>query len=186
MVRKVLQKWRPANSAIAIHNMDKETRQLIGPPILPIFASPGLAEAILAANFSHSLATGENEIILLVEDEAFVRTVTSEVLESAGYRVRLAASAAEALERLGEQMPGSEFVDLLLADVVLPGKSGYELSQEFAALCPAGKILLMTGYAEHLAWCHQFVNERLYLAKPFSADTLLRQVRAALDRNSFS
>ena|SRR5271166_6785278 len=166
--------------------MDNETLQVSGPEILPIIASPGLAEAILAANFSDSIATGETETILLVEDEAFVRAVTSEVLQSAGYVVKLAASAAEALEKLEKQTPGSEFVDLLLADVVLPGKSGYELSQEFAALCPMGKILLMTGYAEHLAWCGQFVTDQAYLAKPFSAETLLRKVRAALDLNSFA
>jgi DNA-binding response OmpR family regulator len=80
----------------------------------------------------------------------------------------------------------SEFVDLLLADVVLPGKNGYELSNEFVAMCPGGKILLMTGCAEQLARCDRCTWDRACLAKPFSAETLLRKVRAALDRNSFA
>lgn len=164
--------------------MVNETIGVSGSIVLPSVASAALVEAILGATFSESTATGET--ILLVEDEAFVRVVTAEVLESAGYRVTLAATAAEAWKSLEMQGRDSEFVDLLLADVLLPGKSGYELSKEFVAMCPGGKILLMTGCAEHLACCNRFACDRADLAKPFSAEMLLRKVRAALDLSSFA
>ncbi len=164
----------------------EETTQVSGGEVVPAIASAELAEAILGADFSSSSASGSSESILLVEDEAFVRTVTAEVLQSAGYRVTLAATAAEALQSLELQQQESEFVDLLLVDVVLPGKSGYEISAVFAALCPGGKILLMTGYAEHLACCDRFTADQAYLAKPFTAETLLRKVREALHRNSLA
>ncbi|MGA2413312.1 MAG: response regulator [Candidatus Sulfotelmatobacter sp.] len=161
--------------------MDREeTTRVSEAEIVPAIASAELAEAILGTEFSSSVAAGGSESILLVEDEAFVRTVTAEVLQSAGYRVTLAATAAEALRSLEMQQQDSEFVDLLLVDVVLPGKSGYEISTVFAALCPGGKILLMTGHAEHLASCDRFTADQAYLAKPFTAETLLRKVRAAL------
>lgn len=117
------------------------------------------------------------ETILLVEDEAFVREVAAEVLQSAGYRMLLAANADEAFEAYGK-CGGA--VHLLLADIVLPGMSGRELAARFAGLSPKAQILLMSGHAE------QSVRERCdqcesYLAKPFTMLTLLRRVRDALD-----
>ena len=61
---------------------------------------------------------GGREIILFVEDEGFVREVTSQVLRSAGYRVLTATNAAEALHLYDQR---SNEVGLLLTDVVLPG-----------------------------------------------------------------
>jgi CheY-like chemotaxis protein len=81
---------------------------------------------------------GEPETILLVEDEAFVRKATAEVLESAGYGLLVAGSAAEALEICRQ---GCRPVDLLLADVVMPGMSGRELALEFKISCPRARVL---------------------------------------------
>src|SRR5271168_4451609 len=141
---------------MAQEKMANETIEVSGSEILVDVAAAGLAEAILGADLSGSLAAGGTEAILLVEDESFVRLVTAEVLESAGYRVTLAATAAEAWKNLEMRWQDSEFVDLLLTDVLLPGKSGYELSKEFVAMCPGGKSLLMTGCAENLACCDRF------------------------------
>lgn len=142
-------------------------------------ASVAAADAIIHAPFSEEGQAGGAETILLVEDEEFVRKVTSEVLESAGYRLVSARCAAEALEA---QRTCPESVDLLLADLVLPGTSGRQLAHEFAGLCPQARILLMSGYAEQLALCGLSAHGRECLAKPFSSRTLLRRVRQALDK----
>ena len=121
------------------------------------------------------------ETILLVEDEAFVRKATAEVLESAGYRLVTARSAAEALEAYRSSFRP---VDLLLTDVILPGMSGRDLAAEFESLCPRARILLMSGQAEQLAGDVELSpNARKCLAKPFSIHTLLRKVREVLDTN---
>ena len=73
---------------------------------------------------------GGAETILFVEDEAFVRDVTCEVLQSAGYRVLTAKNAAEAM-RLYEQNSGE--VELLLSDVVLPGRDWVVVGVQAAA-----------------------------------------------------
>jgi two-component system cell cycle sensor histidine kinase/response regulator CckA len=117
-----------------------------------------------------------SETILLVEDEAFVRKVTAEVLASAGYKLVIAGSAAEAAAAYCR----SEAVDLLLADVVMPGRSGRELATEFTRLYPRGRVLLMSGYAEQLALSESSPAGKQYLAKPFTVPTLLRRVREAL------
>jgi two-component system cell cycle sensor histidine kinase/response regulator CckA len=141
-------------------------------------ASVAAAEAIIRVPFSEEGQAGGAETILLVEDEEFVRKVTGEVLESAGYRLVSARCAGEAFEA---QRRCPEPIDLLLADVVLPGKSGHQLAYEFGGLCPNARILLMSGYAEQLALGSLSAHGREHLVKPFSSRTLLRRVRKALD-----
>ena len=145
----------------------------------PDIASVAAADAMIRAPFSVEGQAGGAETILLVEDEEFVRKVTGEVLESAGYRLVSARCATEALEA---QRTCPEPVDLLLADLVLPGTSGHQLAHEFAGLCPHARILLMSGYAEQLALGGLSAHGRECMAKPFSTRTLLRRVRQALDK----
>ncbi|MGO8795943.1 MAG: response regulator [Candidatus Sulfotelmatobacter sp.] len=118
-----------------------------------------------------------SETILLVEDEAFVREVAAEILQSAGYRLLVASDATSALELY---RTCCEPIDLLLTDIILPGMSGRELAQKFESLCPRSRALLMSGHEE------QFVGERFRqaearLSKPFTMFTLLRKVREVLD-----
>jgi CheY-like chemotaxis protein len=141
-----------------------------------------IGEAMMGAAFVETVLWGGPETILLVEDEAFVRKVTAEVLESAGYKLVIAKSATEALEAYRSC---SQPVDLLLADVVMPGMSGRELAFEFERLHPRARVLLMSGYAEQLALCESSPYRKLYMAKPFSIRLLLKRVREVLDTNPF-
>jgi two-component system cell cycle sensor histidine kinase/response regulator CckA len=134
-------------------------------------------QRVIGPAFAAAGQWGGHETILLVEDEAFVRQVTAEVLESAGYGLVITRNAAEALEASRKWGP----VDLLLADVVMPGMSGRALATEFASLYPRARVLLMSGYAEQLALCELSPYSKKYLPKPFSRHTLLRSVRDALD-----
>jgi two-component system, cell cycle sensor histidine kinase and response regulator CckA len=114
------------------------------------------------------------ETILLVEDEAFVREVTSEVLRSAGYTVVAARSACEAIAAYGEQRGE---VELLLTDVILPGETGRVLAGMLRRNNPKLKVLLVTGYAEQM----RLGESEGCLAKPYTSGALLRRVRQALD-----
>ncbi|MFQ3610026.1 MAG: ATP-binding protein [Fimbriimonadales bacterium] len=80
--------------------------------------------------------------VLLVEDEPAVRESLATALSMMGYTVLSASHAEQALEMPLEQ------VEVLLTDVVLPGKSGYELASQLAERFPDLKCLFMTGYAE--------------------------------------
>jgi len=116
------------------------------------------------------------ETILLVEDEAFVREVTCEVLRSAGYRVLTAANAREAGCIYDARR---REVELLLADVLLPGETGHALAGRLRREDPGLKVLLVTGYAEHMVLREAMPEE--FLAKPFSTEVLLGRVRQLLD-----
>lgn len=113
-------------------------------------------------------------VILLVEDQDFVREVTSQVLRSAGFVVLKAQNAAEA-SRLFHQHRGQ--IQLLLTDLVMPGKSGRELAHELKALSPDLKTVLTSGYPEAPG---SGDDGFCYLPKPFSMASLLQNIRQVL------
>jgi PAS domain S-box-containing protein len=118
------------------------------------------------------------EVILVVEDEPAVRALASAVLGSLGYAVLTAGDCAEALKHLRQ----NGRIDLLLTDVVLPGRSGRELAEETATLQPQIRVLYMSGYTEDVSLRHGIWSGRVpFLAKPFSAAVLASKVREVLD-----
>jgi len=125
-------------------------------------------------------STGTGETILLVEDEAIVREPARRMLERSGYRVLAAANADDALA-ISDDHDGP--IHLLLTDVVMPGRSGKELSIEVATTRPSICVLFMSGYSQDVI-VHQGVLEAgvNLIDKPFSADGLLHKVRDVLDQ----
>jgi PAS domain S-box-containing protein len=120
-----------------------------------------------------------DETILLVEDDAAVRQVTRAMLASAGYQVLEARDAGEGLRLAGEH---AGRIDLLLSDVVLPGKNGPTLLEELRQLRPDLRHLFVSGYAEDVIAKHGVVRAGVrLLEKPFGPGVLARAVRAALD-----
>ncbi|MGA9977625.1 MAG: response regulator [Candidatus Sulfotelmatobacter sp.] len=115
------------------------------------------------------------ETILLVEDEEFVRKVTYEVLRSAGYGVVTAENAEEALLQRSRLTQ----VDLLLTDIILPGRSGRALAGDLRSGEPNLSVLFITGYPLQLA--EMEAATEACLPKPFSAAALLRKVRQMLN-----
>lgn len=111
-----------------------------------------------------------------------MRKATAEALESGGYRVLTAESAISALQARCE-FP--DHVDLLLADVVMPGTSGYELAREFRFLYPEIRSLLMSGYAEQPTQSELPAYREEYTAKPFSIPTLMKRGSEVLDGKPF-
>lgn len=122
--------------------------------------------------------SGARGTILVVEDAAFVRDVTCEILEYAGYRVLKARDAMEA-KALFDQ--NQAVVQLLLADVVLPGESGRDLAAELRTALPTIRVILISGYPT-IPMTHSGVvaDGVFYLPKPFSAESLLRKIRKVL------
>ena len=114
--------------------------------------------------------------VLLVEDESGVREVVSIFLQSAGYVVFEAGSAAEA-ERLCREIG---HIDLLLSDVVMPDANGPELAIRLARMVPGMKTMLISGYPADALSQAGVDADAVYLPKPFSRAVLLRRVREAL------
>jgi CheY-like chemotaxis protein len=125
-----------------------------------------------------------SETILVVEDQEEVRKLTRRMLEARGYHVLVAASGDEALG-VGaelEALPHAQRIDLLLTDVVMPGRSGREVALLLAPAHPKMKVLYMSGYTDESIVHHGVLESGIaLLEKPFSAEGLARKVREVLD-----
>ena len=118
------------------------------------------------------------ETILLVEDEAGVRGLAKRVLTQRGYRVLEAADGAIAL-RLAAGHVGE--IDLVLTDVEMPNLGGRGMMEELKELSPDMRVLFMSGYPKAEVFPDAARARRTpYLQKPFTAETLCDEVRAAL------
>ncbi len=119
-----------------------------------------------------------SETILVVEDDEPLRTLTSALLESTGYKVLEAANGETAMS-LVRSFEGS--IDLLLTDLLMPAMSGVELSACLRELRPGLRVLLMSGYAGELIARHRDNEpEMMLLEKPFTRQCLLSRIRLAL------
>jgi CheY-like chemotaxis protein len=135
------------------------------------------ADAPGAKPVANCYARGET--VLVVEDDADVRSLAVALLADLGYRVLEAGTGAVALDLLKE----NSCINLLLTDVVLPGKlSGPRLATEAEKVAPGIKIVYMSGYTEQ-AFSHQgeLVPGRFMLQKPFRRAELACKLREALD-----
>jgi PAS domain S-box-containing protein len=123
---------------------------------------------------------GGNEMILLVEDDAFMRASVFKALSKLGYGVLEAASGVEALEVWKQ---GRDKIHLLLTDLVMPGGiNGKELGQQLLQEKPGLKVIYTSGYSTEVAGRDFSLEEGVnFLAKPFEASKLAQTVRNCLD-----
>ncbi len=124
------------------------------------------------------LARGE-ATLLVVEDEPAVREITVAILRDYGYQVFEAADGQEAMALF--EAHASE-IDMLLSDVVLPGKlRGREIAERITALRPEVKILFMSGYTENSIVHHGRLDDGVQLiSKPFQREQLAAKVAELL------
>ncbi|MEZ5284139.1 MAG: response regulator [Vicinamibacterales bacterium] len=119
------------------------------------------------------------ERVLLVEDEEYVRELVREFLLTAGYTVLEAATAEEAQQVIAASRVE---IDLLIADVVLPGRSGRALADDLRHQMPRLETLFMSGYPGDSVFVGEaFHPGTAFLPKPFTRHLLTRKVREVLN-----
>jgi CheY-like chemotaxis protein len=124
------------------------------------------------------------ETVLLAEDEADVREIAKQFLESGGYQVIEAKDGAEAIKLAHTTQV--EF-DLLVTDMVMPGMTGQELAVRLQKEKPGLCVIFMSGYSEHAATEMANADPAVrLLTKPFSRAALLRAVREIFGTKSGS
>ena len=138
--------------------------------------TPDAATGTIAPHFP-PLTTKRPSVVLFVEDEGFLREMASGIMESAGYNVLKARDAAEAMQLFRRYC---RIIDLLLTDVVLPGKSGRELAGGMRAIEPKLKVLFISGYVQNAVTQQPREPGTHYLPKPFSAESLLEKINQVM------
>jgi signal transduction histidine kinase len=128
------------------------------------------------------LAEQGHETILIVEDDPLVRSYVLTQIRSLGYRTLSASNGLEALAVLR----GSEKIDLLFTDVIMPGAiNGRELSIEASGLRPGLKVLFTSGYTENAIDHDGRLDHGVQLLKkPYRRSDLASMLRIALTTNA--
>ena len=126
------------------------------------------------------------ETILLVDDDADLRSVTQLILKEAGYRVLTAGAGLEALQ-IAKEDPGP--IHLLVTDLVMPGMDGAELGRQIGSYRLGIPILYVTALAVAQLVGREMLKRIVLepgvpiLAKPFTIEALEKSVREVLDRS---
>jgi PAS domain S-box-containing protein len=132
------------------------------------------------AGVAAASAQGGKEVVLLVEDDDAVRSLTQRILKSEGYTVLEARSGEEAL-RAGARHSGP--IHLLLTDMIMPKMSGRDLAGRMRQGHPEAKVVFMSGHSEDLLREPGAATEHSgFIQKPFSPAALNQLVRKVLDQ----
>ena len=149
-----------------------------------LYLPRGDATAIAAATPDQAIGDGNGEVVLLVEDEPFVRENVGRMLEALQYRVIATGSGEEALAIIRSDCD----IDLLYTDISMPGGiSGTALARQAAKLRPAMPVLLTTGYNEGVQLPTDVAISRInILRKPYRLHELGDAIGTALKSEPWS
>ena len=117
----------------------------------------------------------QGQTVLVVDDEATVRMLVTEVLEDLGYTAIEAADGAAGLRILQSDIR----IDLLVTDVGLPGgMNGRQVADAARVARPGLKVLFITGYAENAVLSHGHLDPGMHvLTKPFAMEALASRIK---------
>ena len=122
---------------------------------------------------------GGTETILLAEDDEQVRVLTSSLLERFGFRVITAYDGKDALVQFHAHR---DAIQLVLLDVIMPGKNGREVCEEMRKSTPGLKVLFTSGYSADIFQLGEFDEPSFaFISKPALPAELLRKIRQLLD-----
>lgn len=116
--------------------------------------------------------------VIVVDDEAPIREAVEQWLSLSGFNVQVFSRAEECLAQLPEHFPG-----VIMSDVRMPGMNGMQLLARIQTLDADLPVILLTGHGD-VPMAVDAMREGAYdfLEKPFSPDTLLRNLRRALEK----
>lgn len=134
--------------------------------------------AIAAEPGSEDLLRGNGELILLVDDEESILSITRQTLETFGYRVITADDGAQAVAVYADHR---KEIDLVLTDMMMPVMDGAALIKALRRMDPDVRVIAASGiHANHEVLERGLAHVDRFLEKPYSAMDLLRTVREAL------
>ncbi len=123
---------------------------------------------------------GGSETLLIAEDDPEVRRLMKHVLRTFGYTTVEAKDGEEAIRTFREKKGN---VDLLILDVVMPGKNGKEVFEEIRKTHPNTRAIFVSGYTGDIVLDKGIRSETIdFIPKPLSTTKLLGKVREVLDR----
>jgi CheY-like chemotaxis protein len=136
----------------------------------------GVAEGAEQVSRAAAAPSTLNTTVLVVDDDADVRTLTARLLVEAGHRVEQAADAASALAVWARRR---ELIGALVTDVVMPGSNGVELVERLLHERADLAVVVVSGYPGDAIPQRLDGHDVVFLAQPFAADALLSALHQA-------
>jgi DNA-binding NtrC family response regulator len=115
--------------------------------------------------------------VLVVDDESPIVEIIQDILEGQGYRVLATSDSERALAMLDED---SRPIHLLLTDVMMPGRSGFEVAERVQHRWPDVQVIFMSGHSRETLPDDTLPPNARVLVKPISLEALLSAVSTAL------
>lgn len=129
-----------------------------------------------------SMPRGSGELILIVDDEATIRSVTKQTLESFGYRAMTADDGAQAIALYAQRR---KEIALILTDMMMPIMDGASLISAVRRIDGTMPIIAASGLNSNSSMAKaSAAGVRCFLSKPYGTDTLLQTLKAALAERS--
>jgi DNA-binding response OmpR family regulator len=125
--------------------------------------------------FSEPLRRRGKRRVLVVDDEPTIADTLAEILKMAGFEVTVAYDALDAMDRAATSCP-----DVVVTDVMLPGKNGIEMAIVLRNICPQARVLLISGQTSTRALLDEARRQGYdfeLMAKPVPPEELLRRLR---------
>jgi len=121
---------------------------------------------------------GRQEVILLVDDEALILDMGTEVLEVLGYHVLQACNGFEAVE---VYKANQEHISLIITDVVMPKLGGVEAIKRIRCIQPDVKVIFSSGYDRNAIGNKELsLHNDAFIGKPYAIDELSKLIRQKL------
>jgi CheY-like chemotaxis protein len=137
------------------------------------------SDALKQQSEQASLPRGNGETVLVVDDEASIRTITSQTLEAFGYRVLTATDGADAVAIYAQNW---NEITVVLTDMAMPVMDGPATIRALMRLNPTVKIVVASGLNANGGLAKvSGAGVRHFLTKPYTAGTLLKIIRTILD-----
>ncbi len=123
------------------------------------------------------MPTGNEEFILVAEDEGSISEITCSTLEAYGYKVLMAKDGAEAVAVYAENI---DKIKVVLMDLMMPVMDGQTSIRAIRKINPEIKIIAVSGLAEKDRLANIADNVEAFLPKPYTAEKLLKTIHEAL------
>jgi len=146
---------------------------------LPVNETSASAETVTVAE---EPPVGGSETILLAEDDKTVREMTLLLLQDFGYTVITAVDGEDAVKKFSEN---KDRIQLLLFDLIMPGKSGKDAYDEIQLVRPDIKVIFSSGYDPDMVRQKALLEQHVPVVyKPVPMAMLLKKIRSVLDNGS--
>ncbi|MCX8110217.1 MAG: PAS domain S-box protein, partial [Syntrophorhabdaceae bacterium] len=135
--------------------------------------------SVLEARLPEGMDGGQ-ETVLLIDDEEVILNVGKDLLEALGYRVYTAKGGQKAVEIYKEK---GKDIDLIILDMIMPGKGGEETFEELHSINPDVRVILASGYSMDGA-AERVMKKgcRGFIQKPFNLNELSNKIREVLNK----